>query len=346
MTNTHLEELLAGQPADVKAEIIRINTEARPIALQIALLVPLLAALLGLFNGFRMTRLPDPSPRRRPRPCSAAERLVARAWSSGPASTFRAEARRPRARVLGYQRQAAGRRAHGCAIPGYSLSASNANSTPEKLERAFEPVANRVLASRVRDARRCGRSSSRSCPSARASSKIESPPRAPRSRTCGAGGTARCCVDPGRLESAGTTRGSAKLSSDEVAARGGAGTGAACRSGAATTRAPARARAVSGTRRRERCRLRVRRSACRRRSAAAPSTTRAGLVEVAALDRYPLVGAEPSLGGEASTSGPYRVCQARLRARRPGRRVNGCSSSARGAVVPGLPRTAGLRFVR
>ena len=62
MTNTHLEELLAGQPADVKAEIIHINTVARPRALQIALLIPLLAALLGLFNGFRMTRLPDPEP--------------------------------------------------------------------------------------------------------------------------------------------------------------------------------------------------------------------------------------------------------------------------------------------
>jgi MFS family permease len=62
MTNTHLEELLAGQPADVEAEIIDINTDARPKALQIALLVPLLAALAGLFNGFRMTRLPDPEP--------------------------------------------------------------------------------------------------------------------------------------------------------------------------------------------------------------------------------------------------------------------------------------------
>jgi EmrB/QacA subfamily drug resistance transporter len=62
MTNTHLEELLVGQPADVKAEIIHINTEARPRALQIALLVPLVAALLGLVNGFRMTRLPDPEP--------------------------------------------------------------------------------------------------------------------------------------------------------------------------------------------------------------------------------------------------------------------------------------------
>jgi MFS family permease len=62
LTNTHLEQLLAGQPADVKDEILRINTKARPRALQIALLIPLLAALLGLVNGFRMTRLPDPKP--------------------------------------------------------------------------------------------------------------------------------------------------------------------------------------------------------------------------------------------------------------------------------------------
>jgi MFS family permease len=62
MTNTHLDQLLAGQSAEVKAEILRINTDARPVALQIALLIPLLAALLGLVNGFRMTRLPDPKP--------------------------------------------------------------------------------------------------------------------------------------------------------------------------------------------------------------------------------------------------------------------------------------------
>jgi MFS family permease len=62
MTNTHLDQLLNGQPADVEAEILHINTVARPKALEIALLVPLLAALLGLFNGFRMTRLPDLKP--------------------------------------------------------------------------------------------------------------------------------------------------------------------------------------------------------------------------------------------------------------------------------------------
>jgi hypothetical protein len=70
MTNTHLEDLLEGQPADVEAEILHINTKARPIALQIALSIPFLAALLGFFTGFRMTRLPDPEP------SSAAEGLL------------------------------------------------------------------------------------------------------------------------------------------------------------------------------------------------------------------------------------------------------------------------------
>ena len=35
MSNTGLEEAIVGQPPDVEAEIIRINTEARPIALQV-----------------------------------------------------------------------------------------------------------------------------------------------------------------------------------------------------------------------------------------------------------------------------------------------------------------------
>jgi Major Facilitator Superfamily len=62
MSNTQLEELLADQPAEIRAEIVRINTDARPLALQIALLVPILAALAGLLNSFRMLRLPDPKP--------------------------------------------------------------------------------------------------------------------------------------------------------------------------------------------------------------------------------------------------------------------------------------------
>ncbi|RTL69898.1 MAG: MFS transporter [Pseudonocardiaceae bacterium] len=62
MSNTRLTELLAGQPAAIQAEIIRINTEARPFALQIGLLVPLLAGALGLVNSLRMRRLSDPEP--------------------------------------------------------------------------------------------------------------------------------------------------------------------------------------------------------------------------------------------------------------------------------------------
>ena len=62
MSNTQLEQQLAGQPKRIQDEIIRINTEARHRALQVALLIPLLAGLLGLLNSFRMMRLPDPEP--------------------------------------------------------------------------------------------------------------------------------------------------------------------------------------------------------------------------------------------------------------------------------------------
>jgi len=62
MSNTELEKLLAEEPPAAQAEILEINEDARPIALQIALIVPLLAALLGLFTATRMTRLPDPEP--------------------------------------------------------------------------------------------------------------------------------------------------------------------------------------------------------------------------------------------------------------------------------------------
>jgi hypothetical protein len=62
MTNTQLDKQLAGQPPEIKDEILRINTDARHIALQVALLIPILAGLLGLFNAFRMMKLPDPAP--------------------------------------------------------------------------------------------------------------------------------------------------------------------------------------------------------------------------------------------------------------------------------------------
>ena len=67
MSNSQLAPLLADEPADVQAEILRINEEARDRSLQVALLVPLLASLLGLLN-----RLPHETPTRprSPRPPS------------------------------------------------------------------------------------------------------------------------------------------------------------------------------------------------------------------------------------------------------------------------------------
>ena len=62
MTNTQLIQILEDEPPEIQAEIIRINTEARPLALQVALLVPIIAGLLGLLNSFRMSRLPDIEP--------------------------------------------------------------------------------------------------------------------------------------------------------------------------------------------------------------------------------------------------------------------------------------------
>ncbi|HEU0182819.1 MAG TPA: MFS transporter, partial [Agromyces mariniharenae] len=60
MSNTGLAELLADETPEVQAEVLAINTQARDIALQVALFVPILAGVLGILNGFRMRRLPDP----------------------------------------------------------------------------------------------------------------------------------------------------------------------------------------------------------------------------------------------------------------------------------------------
>lgn len=62
MSNTALAEQITGQPAAVEAEVLAINEQARNRSLQVALLVPLLAAVLGFANSFRMMRLPDVKP--------------------------------------------------------------------------------------------------------------------------------------------------------------------------------------------------------------------------------------------------------------------------------------------
>jgi MFS family permease len=60
LSNTALDELVADESPEVADEIIRINTEARPLALQVALLIPIFACTLGVLNAFHMRKLPDP----------------------------------------------------------------------------------------------------------------------------------------------------------------------------------------------------------------------------------------------------------------------------------------------
>jgi EmrB/QacA subfamily drug resistance transporter len=60
MSNSRLAEQLHGQSADTRDEVLRINTQARHIALQVALLVPLVAAGLGFIDSLFMVRRPEP----------------------------------------------------------------------------------------------------------------------------------------------------------------------------------------------------------------------------------------------------------------------------------------------
>jgi Na+/melibiose symporter-like transporter len=62
MSNTQLQKQIADEPKATQEEILDINTDSRHIALQIALLVPILAGVGGLANSFRMMRIPDPVP--------------------------------------------------------------------------------------------------------------------------------------------------------------------------------------------------------------------------------------------------------------------------------------------
>ena len=62
VSDTQLQEVLAGQPEATQAEILRINDQAREVALQVALLVPIIAGVLGFANAFWMVRTPEPKP--------------------------------------------------------------------------------------------------------------------------------------------------------------------------------------------------------------------------------------------------------------------------------------------
>jgi Na+/melibiose symporter-like transporter len=62
VSNTQLDELVAGEPPAVQEEVKKINTDSTNLALQVALLIPILAGVAGLFSASRMVRLPDVKP--------------------------------------------------------------------------------------------------------------------------------------------------------------------------------------------------------------------------------------------------------------------------------------------
>jgi MFS family permease len=132
MTNTELGELLEGQPADVQEEILDINTDARPIALQIALLIPLGAALLGLLTAFRMTRLPDP------KPSAAAESVLGRLSSA-------AHLQHDVERRLDHQRAVIGER-----LVGLPRRRDRVTQVVERVEEANQVVARARIRTGVR----------------------------------------------------------------------------------------------------------------------------------------------------------------------------------------------------
>jgi hypothetical protein len=62
MSSSQIEAQTADEPPEVQQEILQINTDATNLALQVALLIPILAGLIGFLSSFRMLRLPDVKP--------------------------------------------------------------------------------------------------------------------------------------------------------------------------------------------------------------------------------------------------------------------------------------------
>ena len=59
MSNSQVDALITTVPPETEDEIISINSDARSLALQVALLVPLIAGIAGLALSFKMVKLPD-----------------------------------------------------------------------------------------------------------------------------------------------------------------------------------------------------------------------------------------------------------------------------------------------
>ena len=62
ISNTQLDEEMTLERPAVQKEVLSINSDATNLALQVALLIPVLAGLLGLLTSLRMMRLPDVEP--------------------------------------------------------------------------------------------------------------------------------------------------------------------------------------------------------------------------------------------------------------------------------------------
>lgn len=62
LSDSQLQSQIANEPANVQVEVLAINNQARDRALQVALLIPLVAGIIGIFNGIRMTKLKDIKP--------------------------------------------------------------------------------------------------------------------------------------------------------------------------------------------------------------------------------------------------------------------------------------------
>jgi hypothetical protein len=64
VSNTQLQTAIVHQPQNIQTEVLAINQTATYRALQIALLIPLSAAIIGTWTAIRMDKLPDTQPSR------------------------------------------------------------------------------------------------------------------------------------------------------------------------------------------------------------------------------------------------------------------------------------------
>ena len=93
MSNSQPQQQITDEPKAVQTEVLDINNHAWNPSLQIALLIPTLASLLGLANSFRMLRLPEYHPGRRHR--RGRPRLIVSGEQAAPRGMNRPRRDRP-----------------------------------------------------------------------------------------------------------------------------------------------------------------------------------------------------------------------------------------------------------